>query len=236
MEQPEIRHRFFIGDTETAGLGASKKTCEVGLIEIDPVTIEPIWSINSLIDPEIPIDPGAMKIHGITNEMVKHEPTMAQFVAHERYLNGGLQGEITLICHNVAFDLELLEPIGTITRTICTLEESRLIRKVHLPGIANCKLQTLREYFQIPQNNAHRALDDCEITRQVLKHIVRLSGRTLDQLADASERTVHHMPWGKHVGKPLHEVPAGYLRYVLDECDGASKNLRTSIQKVLDLR
>lgn len=235
MENPDfvVERAHYIGDTETTGL-KNKRACEVALMKIDPVTCDVLWSISSLIDPQQPIEAGAMAIHGITNEMVANEPTMAEFVAHRRYLNGGLQGELTLICHNVAFDLPLLEPIGAITRTLCTLEESRAIRHL-LPGLENCKLQTLREYFGIEQNNAHRALDDCEVTRRVLKEILRITGRTLDSLADATVRTVHLMPWGMHSGKPLHEVPAPYLHWVLAQ-EGIHNNLRTSITKSLAMR
>jgi DNA polymerase III epsilon subunit-like protein len=234
METQEIvpEHSFFIGDTETTGL-KNKRACEVALVQIDPVDLSVIRTFSSLIDPQQPIEDGAAAIHGITNEMVKAEPTMDEFVAHPAYLNGGILGEITLICHNVTFDLPLLESIGCITRTVCTLEESRAIRHL-LPGLENCKLQTLREYFGIERNNAHRALDDCMVTLAVLKEILRITGRTLDALADVKERVIHRMPWGIHVGKPLHEVPVPYLQWMLTR--DINKNLRTSVEKSLAMR
>jgi hypothetical protein len=72
------------------------------------------------------------------------------------------------------------------------------------------------------------------VTLQVLKEILRITGRTLDSLADAKVRTIHHMPWGEHVGKPLFEVPSSYLRWMLTR--DINKNLRTSVEKTLAMR
>src|ERR1700741_4806481 len=103
--------RFIIGDTETCGLGEDKNACQVGLLEIDPRTLEPIWEIESLIDPQWPISEGAAAMHGITNELVADEPTMDEFVQYR--LGGPLKGEITLIAHNcLTGDHEILTRRG----------------------------------------------------------------------------------------------------------------------------
>jgi uncharacterized protein (DUF3820 family) len=39
------------------------------------------------------------------------------------------------------------------------------------------------------------------------------------------------MPWGKYKGRPLTEVPAGYLAWVLEECD----NVRGEFRRALEL-
>lgn len=227
--QETVVQRFIIGDTETAGLPPHKKACEVGLIEIDPVTLDVRQTWSSLIDPLIPITPGASAIHGITDAMVAREPTMAEFVTRD--LGGGLSGQIALICHNVPFDKELLEPIGYVSHTLCTLFESRQVRHL-MPGLENCKLQTLREYFGIPANSAHRALDDCYVTLAVLKELVRLTGRTVEDLAKAQVRDVHVMPWGKFVGQSIATLPRWYLKDRLALPDLES-NLRRSLENAL---
>lgn len=225
--QETPQRRYIIGDTETTGL-KGKKACEVGLIEIDAgCNVIQTWS--SLIDPQKPIEPGAAAIHGITDEMVATEPTMEEFV--ERDLAGGLTGEIVLICHNVRFDQEMLEPIGCIVDTLCTLEESRQIRHL-MPGLENCKLQTLREYFGIERNNAHRALDDCMVTLQVLKKLLELSGRTIEDIAQTRVRDIHQMPWGKFVGQPILSLPRWYIQNRL-ELEDLEPNLRRSLEKAL---
>jgi DNA polymerase III epsilon subunit-like protein len=223
--------RYVIGDTETCGLGEDKKACQVGLIEIDPVTLEPLWSIESLIDPQWPIGEYATSMHGITNEMVADEPTMDEFVKH-RLPGGRLTGEVTLICHNIKFDEDLLTPIGTVTRGICTLNESRHWIK----GPANYKLATLAEYYGIVANDAHQALADCFTTLEVLKQIVKVSGRTLDQLADVKVREVLVQPWGMHAGKLMIDVPESYLQWMLRDCEDLEPNLKRAVQKALELK
>ncbi len=220
---------YLIGDTETCGIGKDKVACEVGLMKIDPVTFDVLWEIDSLIDPQHPISEGAMAIHGITQEMVADEPTMDEFVEHR--LDGGIKGDITLICHNVPFDLSMLMPIGRITRTVCSLFEARM----YLKGPADNKLQTLREYFGIKPNSAHRALADCDTTRQVLQKIVQASGRTLDELANAKERVVHTQPWGKFKGLLIVQLPVDYLTW-LDGLPDLETNLRNSVVKALKMK
>lgn len=221
--------RYVIGDTETCGLGEDKKACQVGLIEIDPITLEPIFAIESLIDPQWPIGEKATEMHGITQDMVADEPTMLEFVEHR--LGGRMKGEITLVCHNLSFDESLLTPIGTVTRGICTLNESR-----HwLKGPKNYKLATLAEYYGIVADDAHQALADCYTTLAVLKQIVKVSGRTLDELADVKERDVLVAPWGMHAGKLMLDVPESYLQWLLTLAD-LEPNLRRSAQKALELK
>lgn len=42
------------------------------------------------------------------------------------------------------------------------------------------------------------------------------------------------MPWGKHKGTPLKDVPKDYLLWVLREADKAAPELKAEIQRVLD--
>lgn len=42
------------------------------------------------------------------------------------------------------------------------------------------------------------------------------------------------MPFGKHRGRPLSEIPADYLRWVLDNCDNITPRLRAEITRLLN--
>jgi hypothetical protein len=42
------------------------------------------------------------------------------------------------------------------------------------------------------------------------------------------------MPWGKHEGKRLEDVPLSYLRWVLRECDNIPLDLRRAIRDVVE--
>lgn len=224
----EAHPMFIIGDTETAGFGEYKKACEVALQVIDPNTLEPLQEYSSILNPECEIQESAAAIHGITQEMVEDEPTMDQFV--EQRLGGKFTTDIIIIAHNAPFDVPLLTPIGNIVGQICTLSWARRL----ITDTKDHKLQTLREHFGIPENNAHRALDDVHITRQVLQQLVKLSGKTLMQMALAAEYTVHAMPFGKYKGRPLMGLPKDYIEYMLTL--DLESNLRKSLQKVLKVK
>lgn len=42
------------------------------------------------------------------------------------------------------------------------------------------------------------------------------------------------MPMGRYAGKPLNEIPLGYLRWMLRDCDNLTDSLRMDIQSVVD--
>jgi DNA polymerase III epsilon subunit-like protein len=215
---------YIIGDTETAGLGKEKKAVEIALRAITPelVTIQQ-W--ESLVDPEIPINPAASQIHGIYDHEVALAPTSAEFVDH--VIGGKFVEDICLIGHNVQFDYPLLTMIGNITHTVCTLELARAFVK----GPANFKLQTLREYFGIPEDSAHRAMGDVNVTHQLLGHLIRVSGRSLEAHAMTLARVIHTMPFGKHAGVALVDLPKQYIIWLLELPD-LDTNLRESLKTV----
>lgn len=213
---------YIIGDTETTGLGPTRKAVEIALKQVD-AHMNTLQEWHSLIDPEIPIEPGAQAVHGITAEMVAHEPTMEEFITH--VLGKPFEEDICLIGHNVSFDYPMLKVIGNITHTVCSLELAR----AYIQGPANYKLQTLREFFNIEEDHAHSAMGDVNITQQILKKVIEISGRSLEAHALTEARVVHWMSFGKHAGKSLFDLPLGYINWLLGlpELD---QNLRDSLE------
>jgi DNA polymerase III epsilon subunit-like protein len=215
--------RFLIGDTETTGLGPGRAAVEVGLIEIDPDTLEILGEIGSIVNPLKPIDPTAAAIHGITDEEAAMHPTLPEYI--QDTLDGPLDGDLTLIGYRVGFDLPLLRPFGNIVKTFDVLPLAQsLVRDA-----ANHKLQTLKEHFNLPGGDAHRALGDCHTTLQLLAILLPLSGRSLRMHCATDFQMIHHLPWGKHEGRPLVSVPKSYRDWMLRECE-LDSNLRKSLE------
>jgi DNA polymerase III epsilon subunit-like protein len=229
MQEQESRPlAFVIADTETTGL--TGPACEVAFREICPDTLETIREIQSLIDPECEIEPKAMEIHGITQEMVASAPTMAEFISTPGYLDGAFDGRnIVIIAHNAAFDVKRLHAVGDIVSSICTVFHSRQLIGTEVP---NHQLQTLREHFGFPVNEAHRAMADVATTHRLLRELMGRAGRrTLRDFYETQETTVHRWPFGKHRGQLLLETPKEYLLWFKkQDCDA---NLKKSIEKVL---
>ncbi len=227
MPRPAV---FLICDIESTGLTKPVGVVEVAIRQIDPETLATVREWYSLIDPEKDIEPGAQEIHGISAEMVADEPTIAEFIEHR--LCGAFDDvDITFIAHNVPYDLPPLAGIGTVTRTVCTLSLSRHLVK----DSTNHKLQTLREHFGFPANEAHRAMADVATTHRVLGKLLELSGRTLEQLAATTEQTYHTMPFGKHKGLLMFHVPKPYLAWLVAQ-PGLDPNLLKSVQKAMAMK
>ena len=223
--------RYLIGDTETSGLGPTykdphappKAACEVALMEIDPDTLESMGEMHSIINPECAIHPAAAAVHGITQEEADKAPTLAQYI--QDTLGGPLDGEITLIGYRIAFDLPLLRPFGNIVKTFDLLPMCQNM----VSGTANHKLQTMKEHFALPGGVAHRAIGDVHTTHQLLKTLLPMTGRSLAMHCATEFQIYQLMPWGKHVGMLIIDLPGKYKEWLLGLPD-LEPNLRKSIE------
>lgn len=160
-----IRPIFF--DLETTGTFPQKDRI-VEIAALDPVNNR---TFQQLINPGIPIPDDAMRIHGITNEMVREAPA---FDVVARDFLAFTAGEVMLVAHNgELFDLPFLQAefkrhsvaFSSDWIFVDSLKWARKYRK-DLPRHA---LQFLRQQFGIPANNAHRALDDVIVLHEVFK-------------------------------------------------------------------
>ena len=215
--------RYIIGDTETTGLGPDRAACEIGLIEIDPDTLDVLGEMSSIINPGKPIDPKAFAVHGITDERASGFPTLPTYIADT--LGGPLDGDLCLIGYRVSFDLPMLRPFGNIVKTfdVLTLAQSLVTDSV------DHKLQTMKEHFNLAGGAAHSALGDCQTTLELLCILISMSGRTLRAHCATEFTMIHTMPWGKHSGSPLVALPASYRKWLIGLAD-LDHNLRKSLE------
>lgn len=198
-------------DTETTGVKPDKDR----IIEIAAYDPELDRTFHALINPETPIPPDASAIHHITDDMVKDAPTFKEVGAEFATF---CQDEVVLIAHNNdAFDLPFIQ--AEFTRSELTLPnwpyiDSLKFSRKYRPDLPRHSLQHLREYHGIPANQAHRALDDVIILHRVFMEMV--DDLTMEMILElmSEKQVLRHMPFGKHQGKPLKEVPPGYVRWL----------------------
>lgn len=218
--------RILVGDNETTGLGSPPQAmaCEIAIAEIDDeCNVIQLW--ETLINPGIPIQDGAKKIHGISDHDVLLAPTMAEAFA-EMAPEGF--GDVALICHNVRFDKPYFAPHMTIVAELCTLELARRV----WPTAPNHRLGTLREHFDLKAQAEHQAAGDILIVIDLLKKLIPHTGRTLRQLIGgaAKPNRLHVMPFGEHKGKPMHLVPTDYRNWLLQQ--QISADLRYTLEQL----
>ena len=219
-------------DTETTGVRSDKDRI-IEIAAFDPVNDR---SFCALINPEMPIPPEATAIHHITDEMVAGAQTFKEvgtdFVAF-------CSGECVLIAHNNdAFDKLFLENefkrAGLEIPAFCYIDSLKWARK-YRKDLPRHTLQHLREIYGIPPNQAHRALDDVIVLHQVFSHMIDdLSIETVLELLERPTQ-VSRMPFGKHQGKPLSEVPKSYVQWLkengaLDKSE--NKEIRDAFEKI----
>lgn len=224
--------RAIFYDTETTGI----KTDKDRIIEIaayDPVRG---CTFEKLINPGIPIPADATAIHKISDAMVAEAPSFAQ-VAQE--FIAFCEGEFVLIAHNNdSFDLPMLR--SEFARHQVEFPEWKFIDSLkwarrYRGDLPRHTLQFLREIYGITANNAHRALDDVIVLHQVFQLMIDdLDIKQVFTLLNRPKEIIH-MPFGKHQGKPLQNLPKDYVQWLfsngaLDKAE--NKDLRTSLEKL----
>lgn len=222
------QRRWIVGDTETSGLGPGAKVVEIAWFEVDD-DLQILDKQHSLIDPQIPIEPGASGVHHITNSMVADSPTIGEFFEH--IYDGFIEGDVILIAHNSSFDRPFFAPwCKDLNGEIDTL---RLARR-YLPDQQNHKLQTLRYSLGLDAGEAHSAMGDIIALLNLLRLLKDKSGLSLEEMVKSHGEPlfVHNMPFGKHKGIPIHNVPRDYLQWLRRQ-DNVDRDLTYTIDKVL---
>jgi len=169
--------RFVAFDLETTGIVAGvDRIVEIGAVRFIDGQIEGVFS--TLVDPLMPIPPGASRVNGITDDMVVGKPKVGELLAPL----AEFCGDDVLIAHNAEFDTQFLKadinkneakaPRGII------LDSYPMAKKV-FPGLANYKLVTLVTHLSIPSTGFHRAEEDASYCGYLLlKMIEKISGST----------------------------------------------------------
>lgn len=213
-------------DTETAGLSGG--VCDIAIATIDE-DFKVVQTIESLIDPERPIEPGASGVHHITDDMVVDAPTLAEFMQmHRQPFNR--QGLV--VCgHNVQFDIRMCQahlPIGV--KKICTLKLARTA----FPDMQDHKLQTLRYALKLEAGDAHRAMGDVVTCISLLRRLNQTKGWSLQKMLELSAAPISlntKFPFGKHKGTPIKDVPRSYCSWALANLD-LEEDLRAALTSV----
>jgi len=165
-------------DTETTGTGPQAEVIEIGILDDHE---QPLFS--SLVRPRGPMDPAAARVHGITAMMLVEAPSWADiWPAAQDVLDGRRVG-----AYNVDFDLRLMKQSHIRSWLRWTLSDENFfdIMKLYArfygawdPRRSSYRWQSLELAGQqcgIALPNAHRAIDDCRLTRLLL-HTIATAG------------------------------------------------------------
>ena len=164
---------YVLVDIETTGLSPIKDDIiEIGAIKVEKNLI--VDKYNSLIQIDRKLTPFITNLTGITDEMLKEGRPID--VVLQEFLK--FLGNQVIIGHNVNFDMAFInEKCKKHLQTYLTNDylDTMKKKKKALPNSINYKLGTLAKRFHVDYSNAHRGLEDVEITYQVynqLKYIL----------------------------------------------------------------
>ncbi len=185
-------------DVETTGAsaGTGHRVTEVGILRVEPGGA--FTRYQQLVDPQRPISPGVIALTGITQAMVRGQPTFGDQLGP---MLGLLRGA-AVVGHNVRFDLGFLaaecgragvDLAGELGKAP-VFDTVRLARSLF--GRGGNSLQPLSRRLGVPASTAHRALADAETTFAVFdKMIAPLGGWALTVL-DVIQRQGGPIPVG----------------------------------------
>ncbi len=176
--------REIVLDTETTGMDPSKgdKIVEIGCVEL--LNHMPTGrTFHAYINPEREIDPEAIAIHGITNEMVKDKPIFAGIVGEFMdFLDGG-----KLVIHNAEFDVKFLnaelKPLGYRPfKLVDVIDTLHMARRKYPGQPANLDALCRRFGVDLSGREFHGALLDSQLLAAVYLELMggRQHGLGLD--------------------------------------------------------
>lgn len=164
MERPIV----FL-DTETATLLGAPHLLEIGAVRV--VDGEVVDRFETLVRPQVPIEPEATAIHGIEDDAVREAPDAGAAIAG--FL--GWLGEDWMAAHGARFDAGVLafECVrwGLVPPTAPILDTVKIAHKL-LPDSPDHKLPTLCQILEIETEVHHRALPDAVSCWKVLEACV----------------------------------------------------------------
>ena len=223
--------RFLVLDVETTGLNPQEdRIVQIALVSVHCGRVAQLGAM--LVNPERPIPPRASAIHHITNRQVEQAPTWAAVWPNvERLL---LEVDV-IVAHNAVFDRSFLPSVNK--PWLCT---KRLAQRLW-PSAPNFKNQTLRYWLDLALDaTAHDAAGDALVTAHVLMREIEAyqakgsedNPAALIQWTDSPVR-IEIMPFGKHFGERLADIPVSYIRWALANVTDLDPDLRWSLESVL---
>jgi DNA polymerase-3 subunit epsilon len=184
------------------------------------------------------IPPEASRVNGLTREILERDGDPPEVVYRDF---AAYVGNLPLVSYNLAFDLDQvlrpewerlgIAPIGQ--PGFCAL---RLAQRVLDPVPAgNHKLQTLRQYYRLPERGAHTALGDVQTVIDLLQRVLRPLAEqrglnTFEQIKAYALETwfPSRIAFGKYKGRHFSEAVRDRELYAWLEWLAGSSNPRSA--------
>lgn len=156
---------FVAFDFETTGLHpATDRIIELGAVKYRDREV--LGTFDMLVDPGIPLTDAAVDISGITAEMLEAKPAVETVLPE---FMSFIEGAV-LVAHNAPFDMSFLRAaleVAAMPNVSNTVIDTQVLAQKAYPRLKSYSLQNLVAELGIPQGNAHRALDDAVMCKDL---------------------------------------------------------------------
>ena len=186
---------FTVFDTETTGLNPSQgdEIIQIGATRVLNGKLLRSESFEQLVDPQRPLAPESAKIHGISSEMLRGQPTIDKVLPAFH----AFAADTVLIAHNAAFDMRFLQlkEDETGLRFDQPVLDTLLLSAVIHPNQESHRLEAIADRLGLTIVGRHTALGDAIVTAEVFLKLVPLLAekgiRTLRQAREAAEQSYY---------------------------------------------
>ena len=200
-------------DCETTGLDTENdEIIELAIVKFD--FTKEIDTLDALINPKRPIPAESIAIHHISDEMVKDSPFVESILDSATTLIG----KHPIMGHNIGFDIKMIEAALRRNNHSKSITSNRVIDTLRLARLygesPKNSLEVLREHFNIPEEGAHRAMNDVIVNIEVFKKL-STTFQTTEELLKRLEKPIamKTFPFGKYRGYSFREIPVDYLHW-----------------------
>jgi len=162
--------KFACLDTETTGLSTEQggRICEIAVSVSQ--NGKPLFEKSWLVNPQMPMHPDVIAVHGITNEMVKEAPTFDKIAPELKEILAGC----VIVAHNADFDMGFIkyefENCGVAFQPAEVIDTLKLARKSC--WFSHNNLGLVAQELGISNAGWHRAMADTKMAEQILYYFL----------------------------------------------------------------
>ena len=194
-DRPLSSLTYTVFDTETTGLNPSggDEIIQMGAARIVNGKLLRQESFEQLVDPQRLIPAVTIPIHGITQDMVRGQPTIGEVLPAFHVF----AQDTVLVAHNAAFDMKFLQLKEAETGLVFNhpVLDTLLLSAVVHPNQESHRLEAIAERFNITVLGRHTALGDAMVTAEVWLRLIPLLQdmgiHTMRQAREAAEKTYY---------------------------------------------